>query len=244
MNAWKALICCAPALLAGCANGFNRDLLRERLNDGSLQVTDAAIAEARSLKPQLKFPCRIAYCLKPSHRGDWRWSADDRAALEPLAGMLKREGIASEVFALPDMLVGKGELKELQLAAAKCGADVLLVVDGASQSDSYMNPAAVLYLTIVGGYLVPGSHVDSLFMIEGCLFDVDNGFLYTSAQAEGVGKIVRPSFLIEEKDAITKAKTQAIGKFSDALLRQMKSLPESVVPPPAPHLTNSPPPAK
>ena len=141
------------------------------------------------------------------------------------------------------MLTGKGELKELQLAAAKCGADVLLVVDGASQSDRYMNPAAVLYLTIVGGYLVPGSHVDSLFMIEGCLFDVDNGFLYTSARAEGVGKIVRPSFLIEEKDAIAEAKTQAIGKFSDALLRQMQSLPGAIVAT-APHLTNAPPPAK
>ncbi len=224
MNAWKALVWCAPVLLAGCAHGFNRDLLQERLNDGSLQVTDTAIAEARSLKPQLKLPCRVAFYLKPSNQGDWRWTTEDRAALEPLTAALKRDGFATEVFALPEMLGGKGELKDLRLAAAKCGADVLLVVNGASQSDKYKNPAALLYLTIVGGYVVPGDHVDSLFVIEGCLFDVDNGFLYTSAQAEGVGKIVRPSFLIEEKDAVAKAKKKALGQFADELLGQMKGL--------------------
>ncbi len=225
MNAWKALVWCAPVVLAGCAHGFNRDLLQERLNDGSLQVTDTAIAEARSLKPQLKLPCRVAYYLKPSKQGDWRWTTEDRAALEPLTAALKRDGIASEVFALPEMLSGYStEVKKLRLAAAKCGADVLLVVNGASQSDKYKNPAALLYLTIVGGYVVPGDHVDSLFMIEGCLFDVDNGFLYTSAQAEGVGKIVRPSFIIEEKDAVAKAKKKALGQFADELLTQMKGL--------------------
>jgi len=225
VTAWKALVWCAPVILAGCAHGFNRDLLQERLNDGSLQVTDTAIAEARSLKPQLKLPCRVAFYLKPSNQGDWRWTTEDRAALEPLTATLKRDGFATEVFALPEMLSSySADVKNLRLAAAKCGADVLLVVNGAAQSDKYKNPSALLYLTIVGGYVVPGDHVDSLFMIEGCLFDVDNGFLYTSAQAEGVGKIVRPSFIIEEKDAVAKAKKRALGKFADELLTQMKGL--------------------
>lgn len=225
MNAWKALVWSAPVFLAGCAHGFNRDLLRERLADGSLQITDAAIADARALKPQLKLPCRVAYYLHPSSRSDdWRWTPEDRASFEPLAAALKQEGIASDVFPLPEMLVGKGELKDLQLGAAKCGADVLLVVNGAAQSDKYKNPAALLYLTVVGGYVVPGNHVDSLFMLEGCLFDVDNGFVYTAAQAEGVGKIARPAFIIEERDAVAKAKKQAMGRFGEELLKQMRSV--------------------
>lgn len=54
---------------------------------------------------------------------------------------------------------------------------------------SYKNPAALLNLTIVGGHLVPSSHKDSLFLMEGCLFDVDNAYIYTGVQSEGVGEV-------------------------------------------------------
>ena len=101
---------------------------------------------------------------------------------------------------------------------------MLLAVHGAAQTDSYKNFAAILDLTIVGGYVVPGSHKDSLFMIEGCLLDVDNGYIYTGAQAEGVGKIIRPTFLVEEKDAVARAKTKAVAQFGDELLRRIRSL--------------------
>lgn len=57
------LTLCLGAL--GCAHGFDRDALRERLNDGTLQINDKAIAEARELRPQLKLPCRVALYLKP-----------------------------------------------------------------------------------------------------------------------------------------------------------------------------------
>ena len=73
-----------------------------------------------------------------------------------------------------------------------------------------MNAASILDLTLVGCYVVPSSHKDTLFMIEGCLLDVDNGYVYTGVQAEGVGKLIRPRFLIEERDAITLAKTKAV----------------------------------
>lgn len=216
------LIC---LFLCGCANGFDRAALQERLNDGSLQMPDAAIVEARAAKPQLKLPCRIAIYLKPADRGDWRWTNEDKATMEQWAKTLKAEGIASEVISLPDMLTGKGnDLKELRLAAAKCGADVLFVIHGAAQTDSYKNFASVLNLTVIGGYIVPGSHRDSLFMMEGCLLDVDNGYIYTGVQAEGVGKIVRPTFIIDDKDSVSRAKASAVGQFGEELLKRMRSL--------------------
>ncbi len=212
-----------PVLLCGCAQGFDRNALQERLNDGTLQSPDAAIVEARGLKPQLRFPCRIAVYLKPGDR-DWRWTPEDKAAMEQWSTALKTDGIAADVFPLPDMLAGKGDVKELRLAAAKCGADVLFVIHGAAQTDSYKNFAAVFNITVVGGYVVPASHKDSLFLIEGVLLDVDNGYVYTGVQAEGVGKIVRPTFVIEEKDAITLAKTKAVAQFGDEVLNRMRRL--------------------
>jgi hypothetical protein len=246
----KSLIALVPVLACGCvSHGFDRAAIQQRLNDGTLQVTDEAIAEARATRAQLRLPCRIAVYFKPADHGDWWWTTEDRAALAPWAAALKQEGIAAEVFQLPEMLVGKGEAKDLRLAAAKCGADVLLVIRGAAQTDSYQNPAAMLYLTGVGGFLVPGSHRDSLFVMEGCLLDVDNGYVYTGVQSEGVGKIIRPTFLIEDRDAIGLARTKAVAKFGEEFFGRMRTLavcpvvPPLIVGPPAPRARDDRPPA-
>jgi rhombotail lipoprotein len=221
--ALKKLAFLVPAFLCGCANGFDRAALQERLNDGSIQITDTAIAEARAVRPQLRIPCRVAVFLKPGN-SEWRWTHEDRTMLEQWATTLVHEGIASQVFHLPEMLTGKGELPELRLAAAKCGADVLLLIHGAAQTDCYKNPASVFNLTVLGGYVVPGSHCDALFMMEGCLLDVDNGYIYTAAQAEGEGRIIRPSFVIEDADAIARAKTKAIDAFGLEMLQHLRNL--------------------
>ena len=145
--------------------------------------------------------------------------------MEAWANQLKADGIASDVFPLPEMLLGKdNDVKSLRLAAAKCGADALFVIHGAEQTDSYKNAASVFDLTVAGGFLIPGSHRDSLFMMEGLLVDVDNGFIYTGVQAEGVGKIVRPTFVIENKDAIARAKTRAIQEFGSEVVQRMRRL--------------------
>ncbi len=231
MRISKTLPFLLPLLLGGCAAGFDRAALQERLRDGSLQTPDTDIAAVRGLKPQLRFPCRVAVYLQPDGRGDWRWTPEDKAAMEVWTGALKKEGFAADVFPIPEMLVGKGsDVKELRLAAAKCGADVLFVIRGAAQTDSYKNFAAVFNVTLVGGYVVPGSHKDSLFVVEGVLIDVDNGYVYTGVQAEGVGKIMRPTFVIEEKDAVAKAKTQAVAQFGDEVLKRMRAL--AALPPP------------
>jgi hypothetical protein len=238
VRAWKTLPLFLPVLFCGCtptfgSASFDRNVIRERLKDGSIQMPDSTIAAARDLKAQLRFPCRIAVYLQPES-GDWRWTQDDKIAMEAWASVLKKEGIATDVFTLPQILTAKsdkGDLKELRVAAAKCGADVLLVIQGAAQTTSYKNFAAVFNLTIVGGFIIPASHSDSLFAMEGVLLDVDNGYIYTAVQAEGVGKIMRPTFVIEDKDAVALAKTKAVAVFSDEVLKRMRVL--ATLPPPA-----------
>ncbi len=227
MYSSKYLFLLVPVLLCGCAHGFNRTALHEKLNDGTIQVADATVttvSEARALKPQLRYPCRIAVYLKPSSSQDWRWSPSDKAVMDQWIMALKKEGIAAEVFPLPEMLTGKGETKELRMAAAQCGADALFIIHGAAQTDSYKNFAAVFNITLVGGYVVPGSHKDSLFAIEGILLDVDNGYVYTGVQTEGIGKIMGPTFVIEEKDSIAMAKSKAVTQFGEEVVKRMRLL--------------------
>ena len=224
MLTWKYLPLLLPILLFGCAHGIDRNALQERLNDGAIQTTDASIAEVRGLKPQLRLPCRLAVYLRPSSNQDWRWTLEDKAVLDQLATVLKKEGIVADVFPLPELITGKGDVKELRLAAAQCGADALFIIRGVAQTDSYQNFASVFNLTLVGGFVVPGSHMDSLFLIEGALIDVDNGFIYTAMQAEGMGRIMRPSFVIEERESIGMAKAKAVAQFGDEALRRMRWL--------------------
>jgi rhombotail lipoprotein len=221
---WKYWLLLAPILCCGCAHGFDRAALRERMNTGTLQSPDAAIAEARGMKPQLSFPCRIAVYVKPSGDREWRWTPEDRAAMDQWAATLRQEGIVADIFLLPDMLTGRGDVKELRLAAAQCGADALFVIHGAAQTDSYKNFASVFNITLVGGYFVPSSHKDSLFMMEGILLDVDNGYVYTGVQAEGIGRIVRPTFTVEERDAIAMAKASAVPQFGTEVVKRMRTL--------------------
>jgi hypothetical protein len=122
------------------------------------------------------------------------------------------------------MFTPGNSLKELRLAAAQHGADAVLLLKGAYQTDSYLNPAAVLNLTIVGGFLAPASHRDTLFLVQAGLIDVANGFLYASAESEGEAGIIRPTFIIEEKDAVEPAKKKAIDGLGPELIRRMRHL--------------------
>jgi hypothetical protein len=232
---WKYVLLLVPVLVCGCRSaGFDRVALQQRLNDGTVQMPDATITEVRGLKPQMKFPCRIAVYLKPSNSQDWHWSPTDKAAMDVWIAALKKEGVVAEVFPLPEMLAGKGETKELRLAAAQCGADALFIVHGAAQTDSYKNVASVFNLTLVGGFIIPGSHKDSIFVVEGILLDVDNGYVYAGVQAEGVGKVIGPTFVIEEKDSVSVAKSKAVAQFGEEVLRRMRALASSPIAAPVP----------
>jgi hypothetical protein len=225
----RAVLGLSLLVASGCATGFDRGALQERLQRESIagsgaEQQDKEIQEVRALKPQLKFPCRLAIYLKPPNGSDWRWTAQDKEILNSSAKILQQEGIASTIIPMGGMFAKDGDLKHLRMEAARTGADALLVIQGVQQTDSYLNPAAVLNLTIVGGFVIPASHRDTLFLIEGVLVDVGNGCLYASVESEGVGKIVRPTFLVDDKDAINRAKMKALEALGPELVRHIRSL--------------------
>ena len=152
--------------------------------------------------------------------------------METWAEALRKEGIATDVIFMSTMFSKGDSLVDLRAGAAKYGADALLVLKGAAVTDSYMNPAALFNVTVVGGFVVPGSHRDALFLMEGGLVDVNNGFLYASMEAEGEGQTLAPTFIIEEKDAIERAKQKALTAFGPELLRRMRNLRATATPPP------------
>src|SRR5262249_42602079 len=135
-----------------------------------------------------------------------------------------KEGIASDVYLMSGLFAPAGGWKELRLAAARHGADALLVLQGARQVDSYLNPAAGLNPTVVGGYVGPPRHPAPPLVLQGGVVDVGNGFLYASVEAEGEGRTVGPTFLVEEKVAVERARRQALEAFGPEMLRRLRNL--------------------
>src|SRR5262249_41917720 len=148
----------------------------------SIIANDEEITKAQALKPQLTFPCRVAVYLPPQVSG--RWKAKEKEIVDSWERDLKKEGIVTDMFVMSEMFThGDSKsptLMDLGVAAAKQGANALLVIQGDCEVDSYNNPAAVFNLTVIGGYIIPASHRDALVQLQGALVDVGNGFLYTS----------------------------------------------------------------
>jgi rhombotail lipoprotein len=219
-------------LFLGCSHGFDRGQLKERLATEDVQITDPDIRAALSLKPQLRFPIKVGVAFVEEEdidRSDprtarWRWSERDREAVLAAAASLRADGVVSDLFVISRDLIAGRDLKHLRLAAAKHGADAVIVVKGAAQVDRYVNPLAILNLSIVGGFFVPASHRDAIFAVRCAMWDVGNEVLYLTAESEGEAKRLGPTFLIEDEPALGDAKEDALRGFGAELLRRLAAL--------------------
>ena len=179
------------SVLAGCASkGFNRGALREQIGVTKPVVSDPDVKAELKKKSNLPRPFKMAvYFKRPPEKGNakpkWRWTEEDKNLILDAAKDLQGEKLVSEVFPLLGSLVGSEDLKSLRVAAAKQGADALLIVDGTGDIDRYINGMGWSYILLVTTLFVPGSQSDTLFMANATLWDVRNEYLYLGAESEG-----------------------------------------------------------
>jgi len=217
-------------LAAGCSHGFDRGRIQERLATEDRQVDNDAIRAALARKAQIRFPMSVGVVFLEDRRyaasgsTAFHFRDRDREALLAHADALRAKGIVSSLFVISPDFVEGDDLLHLRLAAAKHGADAVLVVKGAAEMDRYVDSLAILNLTIVGGFLVPASHRDARFAVRCALWDVGNEFLYLTADAEAIAKRAGPSFLIEDGPALNAAKEDALRDVEGELVRRFSSL--------------------
>ncbi|MGF1580731.1 MAG: hypothetical protein ACFCD0_15320 [Gemmataceae bacterium] len=211
--------------LMGCVSGFDRSALREQLSGYRAEAAEESIEKLKARKPRLKFPCNVAVYLYPDDAdSSWSWSSADRAYMESWGTRLKQEGVVEGMFIISDMFTNGKDLPSLRRAAAKYNADVLLVVKGATQTQNYVNPGALANLTLLGGFVVPGQHCDAMFLLQAGVVDVSSGVVCASLESEGEARLIKPSFLLKQEDAIGRAKRHALEKFGPVLSRRMHGL--------------------
>lgn len=219
--------------LHGCAasRGFDRQAMQEMLRADPDVVTERDIAAVLDLQPALPAPFRLALYFM-TDRAPFQfsvrrpnWLAADKELLLNSLRPLQEENIIKTAFVLADSTVHGTLNRDIRLAAARYNADLVLIVNGTAAVDRYNNGYAAWYATILGAYLAPGTHSDALFMIEGTVWDVRNGFLYGTQTAEGFAQSVGPAASLEDKEVVGRAKEAALQSFGNHtadLLRLMK----------------------
>ncbi len=232
----SAAVLAVALVSAACATGFDRPALEARLSTPEFQYTDEEVRAALSARPQLPMPCRVAVCLLAEEYEDgysepvtaspdtWRFTAEDRQRFEAWGDELRREGVVSDLFVMSELVPSDADLKSARLAAAKHGADAVLLVKGISQVDAYPTPLAVLNVLILPAYFIPANRRDALFILRGALWDVRNEYLYASVEAEGEGWTQAPLAYVDETDAIEEAKDKALEDFGPELVRRMSRM--------------------
>lgn len=216
-------------LITGCAKrGFDRGELKASMYAGQ-KVTEEEIRHVMDLKPQITFPFKLGVYFPWAYTrwyGNKKWAKDEKDLnwLEPL----KQEGIVSEIIPITSLTVQKesedGFLKSIRLAAARHNADAVLIIDYNHSIDRYHNYLSFLYLTIVGGYLIPGTHSDALVMMNGALWDVRNEYLYMTAEVEAEAHKIGAAFVLNDEDSIHQAKRQAFESFKAEILQRIRHL--------------------
>jgi hypothetical protein len=226
-----AALCVLAVLLGACATsrGFDRGAMKASAS--AAQVSDEAIAQALTVRPQLPPKYKLAVYFVPSGSAwggprtrKWRWTGQDKAELLKIAAPLIDKGINADVFSISESVLEGTDRLAIRLAAARAGADAVLIVDGSADVDRYNNNFGITYALIVTAAFVPGTVADGLFIATASMWDVRNDYLYLSVEAEGMVRKTAPAAFIAE-DAITReAKAQAVQELGKQLALRLERM--------------------
>lgn len=213
--------------VCGCsATGFNRGDLRVQMGVLNPTVNDSDIEEALLKKPNLPSPFKMGVYFKRTGP-DWRWTEEDKTNLLKIGSELRSEGLDLTVFPILGQFVPYEDqgLKPIRLAAAKHGADAVLIINGIGTVDRYSNKLAWSYILLVTPFFIPGSEVDALFMADATMWDVRNEYIYMTTEAEGlIHNTYIPVFRDDDKEIIIKAKKIALAKLKIQIKDMLKGV--------------------
>ena len=215
--------------LVGCTSprGFDRGQLQTAVAPETM-VTEDEIQRVLDLKPQLTRPFKLGVYLRSpkSHHwsASWKWLPEDKESILAIGQALGAQGLVSETVFISSTTAPNEELKSIRLAAARHGVDSVLVVGGISDMDRYNNSLGIAYALIVTPFFVPGTVVDSIFVSHASLWDVRNGFLYASVEADGEATVTGPAAFVDESSVVTEAKERSLEALTSSTKTHIENL--------------------
>lgn len=220
------------AILSACSasKGFDRAGIQESLHQqldfaGGREATHPTTINpslAESLHLGIYFIRREFPARQSIQTMEWL-SADKDAVVQHLAP-LRKDKIVREVTVLAEPTALTLTRQELRQASARFGIDVLLLVDGVGAVDRYNNAYALLYSTVLGAWLAPGTVIDALFILTSRLWDLRTDQLLDQQTAEGQAHRTGAVVLMDNTETLKEAKGRAIDIFGEIAVSRLRSL--------------------
>jgi len=204
------------ALVSGCS-GFHRERLRESFpsSGAKVEITDDEVGEEFTKKAQLPNSFRLGVFFRELPE---RWKSEEKE----LFLALKIPTMAAAFAVHPD-LVGEGDFLGVRRAAARQGADALLVINGIEEVKRSPNGLAATYLLLLPSFFVKGIEVEALFLSRALLWDVRNSFLYLGAEAESEATQAFAPFA-EVKAFLAENRRRSLARLREELGRQASAI--------------------
>ncbi|MDP3092503.1 MAG: hypothetical protein Q8N04_17655 [Nitrospira sp.] len=232
---WLVPILLITLFACSSHQGFDRagmqDTLLQRMSFvGAREIKTTESKDAIEIRPPLAEPFRLGvYFVRTEfptrqsiYSGEWL-SAEKDQLVQRLARW-RSDQILREVVVLAEPTVRTLTRQEFRQASARYGIDVLLLVDGVGAVDRRNNAYALLYPTVIGAWLAPGTVIDALVILDGILWDLRTDQLLDQQTAEGQAQRTGAAVLVEDADALKEAKGRAIEAFGARLVEHLHSL--------------------
>ena len=177
-----------------------------------------------SLRPSARVPAKVVLFQVPSSgishiRSPRKWIDLRKATSEEMKTALEETGVFEEVDFLPDLLLppgGPADLKTLRIAAARAQADGVLIYSTEAGYEYHPNAFALLYVTILGAWISPGSEAGSTAVSKAALLDVKSGYIYSVLETYGEESVVTPYAFVDTEELEFKARRASVSALADA----------------------------
>ena len=210
---------------------------------GEAAATDAEIAAAAGVEPQLRFPARIGL----AHIDDGRLSPVPAAEAEAWMALARRLGggfgefvpVSPLIAALAKPAPVRAEVRqepwrryraslaevvrEIRLGAARQHLDAVLIYETFGESSEHSNPLAVTKIALIGFFL-PTEGIEAEGAAQAVLVDVRNGYTYGSATAVSEKPSRRIATVSDSDDAHLAARDEARNRAATALTVEVEAM--------------------
>ena len=202
---------------------MHRDLAQE-----SLEFSSKSVQEIEAIRPQLHAPIRLAVA-PPLWRSDLHWTSGERAEIESWRKDLVDSGVVSDLVLIPSITYELGAhnarsgFEQVRQAAARHHADAVLVIRDIDDTSTWGNPLSILYATVVGCWVVPGTTGEAVSMMQGVVIDNRNEYLYASFESEGASKATKPLQSLDFDELRLGARVAALREMKNGILARAKA---------------------
>jgi hypothetical protein len=231
----------ASSHMPSCQGSSFQVMVARETVEGLAAARDRGLTEADvqtevdrllALKPYAPVPARVVLYEVPGNgpsaiESPLKWIALRKATGEAMRAALADTGVFSQVDFLPEILLPSGDpsdLKMVRIAAARAQADGVLIFTTEAGYEYEPNGWAILYPTIIGLALAPGSTRTSLCVSKAILLDVHTGYIYSVVESYAQDSVTAPIAVLDPEQLEYDVRLQVIDKLAAAVAAKARNL--------------------